>query len=45
MRDEIYDELSGTLTDYEDGTTGAEELYAMLVKIQNAWEDVITAEE
>ena len=43
----IYDELSRVLTDYEgngsdEGAT-ASDLYDMLVKIQNDWEDVITA--
>jgi hypothetical protein len=47
-KQEIYDELCKVLTDYEG--YGAEEkatendLYHMLVKIQNNWEDVITAE-
>ena len=50
MRDKrmLYDELCRVLTDYEGN--GSEEkatvddLYSMLVKIQNRWEDVITAD-
>jgi len=40
----IYDELSRVLTDYEDGKKGANDLYEMLVKVQNQWEIVITSE-
>ena len=47
----IYDELSRVLTDYENPTDVEDyddinwesELYKMLVKIQNNWEDVITS--
>lgn len=39
----IYDEISATLTDYEEGFAGETELYNMLVKVQNRWEDTITA--
>ena len=43
----LYDELSRVLTDYEgngsaDGAS-APDLYALLVKIQNQWEDVVTS--
>ena len=41
----IYDELSRVLTNYECGEYGETDLYNMLVKIQNRWEDTITAEE
>lgn len=41
----IYDELSRVLTDYECLQCGELELYYMLCKIQNRWEDVITAIE
>jgi len=41
---EIYDELSRILTDYEEGEADANDLYAMLIKIQNNWETVITAD-
>ena len=42
-RGKIYDELSKLLTDYEDGgTVTQEDMYDMLVKIQNNWEGVIT---
>lgn len=48
-REAIYDEICRTLTNYEspeneqDKPT-AEDLYLLLVKIQNRWEDTITAE-
>lgn len=42
---EIYDELSRVLTDYEESICDESDLYYMLCKIQNRWEDVITAEE
>lgn len=50
---DIYNELSKLLTDYEhaeycegyDGIDWEDEMYAMLVKIQNRWEDTITAVE
>ena len=43
----IYDEMCAVLTEYEDGSDmiTENELYAMLVKIQNNWESVITAQE
>ena len=40
----IYDEMCKVLTDYETGDANETNLYEMLVKIQNRWEDVITAE-
>ena len=48
----IYDELCGLLTDYEtqinegicDGVT-EEDLYNMLVKIQNKWEELTGEDE
>lgn len=42
---DIYDELSRILTEYEEGIIGEEDLYYMLIKIQNNWETVITAKE
>ena len=46
----IYDELSALLTDYEGMNIDVdrpkvtiEDFYHMLVKIQNRWEDTITA--
>lgn len=33
----LYDRLCRTLTDYETGDVGAEELYLLLVDIQNEW--------
>ena len=49
-RDQIYDEISRTLTDYEnsdevfsDSLECSEALYFLLCKIQNNWE-IITAE-
>lgn len=49
-KEDIYNELVKILTDYEhpedcDGAVGEKELYHMLVKIQNRWEDTITADE
>lgn len=43
-KNEIYDEMCRVLTDYETGDADETNLYEMLVKIQNRWEDVITAE-
>jgi len=44
----LYDELCGVLTDYEgngsEDRATATELYGVLVKIQNHWESVITAD-
>ena len=46
----LYDELCRVLTDYEgngednEDKGNPEPLYKMLVKIQNRWEDIITAE-
>lgn len=44
-RKQIYDELCALLTEYEDSANDItkEEMYDMLVKIQNNWETVITA--
>lgn len=50
---DIYNELVKLLTDYEhpedveyyDDIDWEAELYEMLVKIQNRWEDTITAED
>ena len=42
-KQELYDELSKTLTNYENHTANETDLYEMLVKIQNHWETVITA--
>ncbi len=46
---QIYDELSRVLTDYEGNGSpagaSAEDLYDMLVKIQNKWDTVITAQD
>lgn len=44
-KNEIYDELSRVLTDYEEGNADAGDLYLMLVKVQINWEAVITAQE
>lgn len=50
-KNELYDELSRLLTEYEesdidnlDAFDWLEEMYDMLVKIQNNWDDVICAE-
>lgn len=50
---DIYEELTTLLTHYEhpedyedyDDVDWEAELYRMLVKIQNRWDDTITAEE
>lgn len=48
---DIYEELSRVLTDYEhrgdffNDIDWETELYEMLVKIQNRWEDTIVSEE
>lgn len=42
-KESLYDELSRTLTDYENNKINDIGLYDMLVKIQNNWETVITA--
>ena len=50
---DIYEELTTLLTHYEhpedyedyDDVDWEAELYEMLVKIQNRWEDTITADE
>ena len=45
-REEIYDEMCRLLTDYENDNSVVtkQELYKMLVKIQNNWETVITVQ-
>ena len=48
-REDIYNEIVKTLTNYEipedeEHRTTEEDLYLLLVKIQNRWEDVITKE-
>ena len=40
----IYDELCATLTMYENDEATDKDLYIMLTKIQNSWEDIITRE-
>lgn len=52
QKNAIYDEMCGLLTDYE-GMNGvirqmevsAEDLYEMLVKIQNNWEELTGEDE
>lgn len=41
----IYDEMCRVLTDWETQEAVDDDLYNMLVKIQNNWEAVITAQE
>ena len=48
-REDIYNEIVKTLTNYEipedeEYRTTEEDLYLLLVKIENRWEDVITKE-
>jgi len=38
LRNRIYDEISRVLTEYEEGLANAEDLYNVLVTIQNNWE-------
>lgn len=40
----IYDELCAILTLYENDEATDKDLYIMLVKIQDSWEDIITGE-
>ena len=43
-KQKIYDELSTILTDWEEKKLNSNDLYKMLVKIQNNWEIIITTE-
>lgn len=43
QRDDIYNEVSRVLTDYENGDATTDDLYDTLVKVQNNWEGTITA--
>ena len=48
-REDIYNEIVKTLTNYEipedeERRTTEEDLYLLLVKIENRWADVITKE-
>ncbi len=43
-RKNLYDRLSKVLTDYDDNYCDKEDLYNMLLEIQNAWEDTITCQ-
>ncbi|MDK7626048.1 MULTISPECIES: hypothetical protein [Bacillus] len=43
-KDMIYSEICSVLTDFENGDASAEDLYSMLIDVQNRWEDTITAE-
>ena len=42
-KQKIYDEMCKVLTDWETQEAGDDDLYLMLVKIQNNWETIITA--
>ena len=44
FREKQYDEISRVLTDYEEKTNGVteEDLYNLLVDIQNNWETIIS---
>ena len=45
-KQQIYDELSMLLTNYEEGNdVYSDDLYEMLVKIQSSWETIITVQE
>lgn len=44
QKNDLYDELSRVLTDYETGENGEiseADLYEMLVRIQNNWEELV----
>ena len=45
QREKIYNELVKTLTEYEEGKATEDDLYNILVDIQNSWENVITVVE
>lgn len=42
-RMKIYDDMCRVLTEYEEDKAAEQDLYKMLVVIQNNWEDTITA--
>jgi len=45
-KNEIYDEMCHLLTDYENNEGVCEtDLYAMLVRIQNNWEELTDEDE
>ena len=44
-KQQIYDEMSKVLTDWETQDAVDDDLYNMLVKIQRNWENVITKQE
>ena len=44
-RDKIYDEICRVLTEWETQEAVDDDLYNMLVKIQNNWETVIIKQE
>lgn len=46
-KDEIYDRMCNVITDFEmeNSDAGSDELYNMLVTIQNNWEDTITKQD
>lgn len=41
----IYDRMCGVLTDYEEGKSNENDLYEMLVEMQNEWEALIVESE
>jgi hypothetical protein len=47
-KNDLYDEMCHLLTDYETGENGvvdADDLYEMLVKVQNNWEELTGEDE
>lgn len=46
-KNQVYDELCHLLTDFEqmEEYVGEEDLYSMLVKIQNNWEELTGEDE
>ena len=44
-KNNLYDEMCHVLTDFEYGEAFEEDLYTMLVKIQNNWEELTGDDE
>ena len=44
IRKEIEGDIARVLTDFEEGKATAEDLYDVLVKIQNNWEEITGCE-
>lgn len=44
-KQDLYNEISKTLTNFECGKDKVNELYSLLVKVQNNWDGVITCQD